>query len=58
MAKSNRKLVFDTSKEGNFMSVEDLKCKITDCIKYHNLQPFMQIEWTFTGFYKDKPLAA
>jgi hypothetical protein len=43
---------------GNFMSVEDLKCKITDYIKYHNLQLFKQIKWTFTGFYKDKPLAA
>lgn len=43
---------------GNFVSVADLQTKINEYINYHNLLLFKQIKWMFTGFTKDKPLAA
>jgi hypothetical protein len=43
---------------GNFISVEDLQQKIVAYIKYHNASLFKPINWQFTGFTKDTPIAA
>jgi transposase len=43
---------------GNFESVEDLKQKINAYIKYHNAVLFKPINWQFTGFTKENPIAA
>lgn len=43
---------------GNFISVEDLKQKIVAYIKCHNASFFKPINWQFTGFTRDIPIAA
>lgn len=43
---------------GNFRSVQDLKTKINAYIDYHNSTLFRRINWQFTGFTTDKPIAA
>jgi transposase len=43
---------------GHFESVEELQQKITAYIKYHNTTLFKPIIWQFTGFTKNKSIAA
>jgi len=51
------KLQKHTIKNGNFSSVKELEGKIEQYIEYYNRCLVKPLNWKFTGFHKDKPLA-